>query len=288
MLLTMRLPRTNRLGFSLIELLVVVVLMGIVGATLTRVLLNMQRSARAQSERVTLQGNLRAGIAFVPAELRDLSAADIGTASRTAIRYRAMRAAGVACNANATQIVLNNALTFRYRDIVAGRDSLLVYVETDPLVGNDDRWVAVGIAGVGNTTCPDGSAATLLTVSNAGAGYATYTDTLAQIVLQAPVRTFEQMEIGLYASGGRSWLGARSISAGEASLQPVLGPLVADSGFKLTYRDQNGTETATIANMRTIDVSIVGETGAPITAAYGSAHIAEDSVVTRVQLRNEY
>lgn len=278
----------NRRGFSLVELLVVVVLMGIIGATLTRVLLNMQRASRAQSERVTMQGNLRAGIAFIPAELRDLSAQDIIDADRDHIEYRAMRAAGVACAANATQVVLSNALLYKFRDIDGGRDSLLIYVESDEALASDDRWVAVGIAGIGNTTCPDGSAGTLLTISNAGAGYATYTDTLAQIEIMAPVRTYERMELGLYTADGRDWLGARSISAAEPALQPVLGPLVADSGLKLTYRNGNGAETATISDMRTIDITLFGETGVPISSAYGGPEIAEDSIVTRVRLRNEY
>jgi prepilin-type N-terminal cleavage/methylation domain-containing protein len=283
-----RLNRMNRRGFTLIELLVVVVLMGIIGATLTRVLLNMQRASRAQSERVTLQGNLRAGIAFIPAELRDLSAEDIIVANPDGIEYRAMRAAGVACAVSATQITLRNALTFRYRDIEAGRDSAFIFVESAPSMGSDDRWVAVGVTAVGSGACPGGGSATVLTVSNAGAGYATYTDTLAQIVVEAPVRMFERMEVGLYDADGRSWLGARSISAGEAAMQPVLGPLMADSGLSFTYQNATGVTTGTIANMRVINITLRGETGVPISSAYGGPEIHDDMIQARVRLRNAF
>lgn len=281
----MRTHRPDRRGFSLIELLVVVVLMGIIGATLTRVLLNMQRSSRAQSERVTMQGNLRAGIAFVPTELRDLSTDDIIDADPDHIEYRAMRATGAACNATATNITLRNSLLFTYRPITAGRDSLFIFVENEESLASDDVWVAAGIAGTGNANCPDGAAGTLLTLA---APSGAYTAALPLMEFDAPVRTFERMELALYTADGRSWLGARSISAGEAALQPVLGPLAADSGLRLIYRNGTGTVTGTIANMRTIDVTLFGETGMPISAAYGGPQIASDSIVARIRLRNEY
>lgn len=286
----MRTHPSDRRGFSLVELLVVVVLMGIIGATLTRVLLNMQRASRAQSERVTLQGNLRAGIAFIPAELRDLSAQDIIVADPDLIEYRAMRAAGVACDVTAAALTLRNALTFQYREITPARDSVFVFVENNPTMGSDDSWVALGIAARAAGTCPDGAAATVLTVVNAGAGYTAYTAAIAaaQIVEEAPVRTFERMELGLYVADGRSWLGARSVSAGEAALQPVLGPLVADSGLKLTYHANGGAQTGTIADMRMINIVLMGETGVPISSAYGGPVIHDDSIVARVRLRNAY
>ena len=96
------------------------------------------------------------------------------------------------------------------------------------------------------------------------------------------------MEIGLYVADGRSWLGARSISAGELALQPVLGPLADGDGLQLVYRNDAGAVTGTIADMRTIDVALFGETGVPISAAYGGPQIASDSIVARIRLRNEY
>ena len=71
--------RSTRGGFTLVELMISLVLLGIVGAVMASMLVNMQRGSRAQSQRVTLQSNLRAGMALLPAELRELSPPDLVT-----------------------------------------------------------------------------------------------------------------------------------------------------------------------------------------------------------------
>jgi hypothetical protein len=77
--------------------------------------------------------------------------------------------------------------------------------------------------------CTDGTGAAALVVPTP------ITDSL---VLPVPVRFFEVMEIRLYQSGGRWWVGARSVSNGEV-IQPVMGP-VASSGLQFQFLDQGG------------------------------------------------
>lgn len=276
--------RNIRGGFTLVELMIALVLLGIVGGVMARMMVNMQRGARAQSQRVTLQGNLRSGMALLPAELRELSPPDLVTTLADQVEYRAMRSTGVACAVSGTQVRLRNRLTFGYRSIVAGgRDRLYLFVDGDQLVGTDDSWLELLITATAAGTCANGDAATNLTVTRTD-GSAIPAGTLATIFVDAPVRSFERMEMRLYETGGRWWLGARSVSAGE-QLEPVLGPLTAD-GLVFTYRDRAGAQTATIANMRTIDIALKGQTDGSIAVGQSALSIREDSLTTRIRLRN--
>jgi hypothetical protein len=93
------------------------------------------------------------------------------------------------------------------------------------------------------------------------------------------------MEMRLYEADGRWWLGARSVSGGENTPQPVLGPHTAD-GLVFTYRDRAGAQTATVANMRTHDISLKGQTDGSIAVGMEALAIGEDSLTTRIRLRN--
>jgi prepilin-type N-terminal cleavage/methylation domain-containing protein len=277
--------RSSRGGFTLVELMISLVLLGIVGGVLASMLVNMQRGSRAQSQRVTLQSNLRAGMALLPAELRELSPADLVTTLADQVVYRAMRTTGVACAVAANQVRLRNRLTFGYRPIEAGgRDRLYLFVDGDQVTGTDDTWLELLITATANGTCADGDAATNLTVTRTD-GSAIPAGTLATIFTDAPVRSFETMEMRLYEADGRWWLGARSVSGGAANPEPVLGPLTAD-GLVFTYRDRAGAQTATIANMRTLDIALKGQTDGTIATGLEALSIGEDSLTTRIRLRN--
>ncbi|HEX6105720.1 MAG TPA: type II secretion system protein, partial [Gemmatimonadales bacterium] len=60
-------------GFTLVEILIALVIMGLVTGALFQLLTNTQRLSRAQAEQVDLQANVRAGSLVVPNELRELN-----------------------------------------------------------------------------------------------------------------------------------------------------------------------------------------------------------------------
>src|SRR5260370_42614846 len=96
----MSLARGGRRGFTMIELLVALVLLGIVSAAVYRVLVNNQRLYMAQTQRIDLSQNIRAAGSILPAEFRELDASegDITAMTPTSITIRAMRWLGFACN----------------------------------------------------------------------------------------------------------------------------------------------------------------------------------------------
>ena len=64
----------TRRGFSLIELVLALVILGIVAGAIYKVLLTNQQTYTAQTQGIDLQQNLRAGAALLPAEFRELNA----------------------------------------------------------------------------------------------------------------------------------------------------------------------------------------------------------------------
>src|SRR2546425_12356230 len=66
----------TRRGFTLIELMIALVLLGLVATAVYKVLVNNQRVYLAQTQTIDLQQNIRAGAAILPAEFRELDAAD--------------------------------------------------------------------------------------------------------------------------------------------------------------------------------------------------------------------
>ena len=100
----------NHRGFTLIELLISIVVLGVVTASLFKLVTTSQRVSRAQTERVTLQSNIRAAAVVLPSELRQINAISGGVTARqdiisapapnaTTLQFRAMRGLGFVCTA---------------------------------------------------------------------------------------------------------------------------------------------------------------------------------------------
>ncbi len=89
-----------RRGFTLIELMIALVLLGMVSAAVYKVLVNNQRVYLAQTQTIDLQQNIRAAAAILPAEFRELDASDgdIAAMGATSLQIRAMRQLSFICN----------------------------------------------------------------------------------------------------------------------------------------------------------------------------------------------
>jgi hypothetical protein len=266
----------------MIETLIVLVVLGIVGAAMLRSMLTMQRGTERQTQQADMQSDLRASAGLLPAELRELAAGiDILAAVPDSVAYRAMRNTAFVCSVPASnQVAVLDAGSYGYRDIDADRDFVFVYIEDDPAETSDDGWDVFDISGTTATTC-GGEPATLLTLA---------TNLAIAPEIGAPIRTFETMTLKLYTADGRGWLGARSMSAGEP-IQPVLGPLDAGTGLQFVYRDAAGNDLGAapvLADIRGIDVVVLGETDYAVSTGYDHRAIRQDSVSLRVRLRNGF
>jgi Tfp pilus assembly protein PilE len=300
----------NRRGFTMIELMMGLVLTMLVGAVTYQLLVNNQRVSRGQNAHVSMQDNVRAGALIVANELREVGYDDISATASTAlggyaqanrtdlvsiapgaVSYFAMRGFGIACglvNGTPSKVIVRRSTYSVLRTPVA-TDSLFLYVESDNKTAGDDAWVHLGISGApANQNCNDGSAGLAFTVGfPAGLSWGVV---FPKVVLGGPVRLAEVMRLRYYASGGKSWLGMQSVSAGS-QIEPLVGPL-ADStagqrGFTLGYLDKNDAATTVLNNVRTVTVALKGVTDERVRGS-GAPHGAIDSLSlsTRVALRN--
>jgi prepilin-type N-terminal cleavage/methylation domain-containing protein len=274
----------TRRGFTLVELLMGLIIMGLVAAVLSRVFISQQRLTVAQVEQASLQSNVRTGTLILANELKEIGTNVTGGSdiklpiSSTSLTYRAMRSFAIACGVTNGSVRIRQTPVYGARPITAVRDSMLIYVEAS------DRWYALPIDGITNANCltPDAAPAYRLASANISSVF-----NPSDVRLDAPLRTFEIMQIGPVLAGGHNWLGARSVSAGEA-LTPVAGPITV-AGLTFEYFDANGIATTTRNNIRSIRITLRGQSDWNVRpgAALGQAAAPLlDSLVTTVTLRN--
>jgi prepilin-type N-terminal cleavage/methylation domain-containing protein len=273
-----------RRGFTLVEMLVALVVLAFLGQGLYKVLTNQQRLSVTQVEQATLQANVRIGTLVMASELQEMgsdapTSVDLISANASSITYRAMRSLGFACEVTPTVVKLRASPLYGIRLPVAGRDSLLLFVEKDPVVSSDDKWKAFPITSVTSGATCGGAAAYALGTSLDSASN-------VDAVVDAPMRTFEIMELAPVTLSGVDFLGARSVSAGQ-SLEPVAGPLQT-GGLAFAYFDSLGNSTTTRKDVRSISITMRGRSDRSVRAGGVSTTIQpiQDTLVRWVTLRN--
>lgn len=269
-------------GFTLVELVVAMVMTLVVVGAIHRLLLDTQRLSRVQAARIDLQSNLRASALLIANELRELSGSepasperiDLQSITANGLTYRAPRGIGFVCDSpGAGQFRIARSSFFGYREPQPSRDVAYLFVEgtADPPVA--DSWLPLAITGVFAGSCPaPGGQAIGITTSSALSGIAPGT----------PLRIYETMELRLYQSDGEWWLGARSVSAGEA-IQPFAGPFAGNGGVRFEYLDRFGMPTSDPAGARSVAVTMRGTTKLPVPPA---GERLEEELVLQTTLRN--
>jgi prepilin-type N-terminal cleavage/methylation domain-containing protein len=292
-------PNLTRRGFTLVELLIAIVILGIVSAALYRVLVNNQRMYQAQTQHIDLQQNIRAAVTILPADLREIDATDgdIKAMSASAITIRAMRYLAIVCSppvlgagTNGIPMIIRRAPFWGVRGINTATDSLFIYYEGNESSRKDDNWALARPTAVVNSVCPDALAKPGFTVtlnfSNVGGGAGQVANTAGAILNGAPVRGFETVTYQVYQPVGDTsyYIG---LTIGANARQPVIGPVLSN-GLQFAYYDSTGAVTADPLRVARIDITVRGKTAQPIRTGTGSATLtnAVDSVTTSVALRN--
>jgi prepilin-type N-terminal cleavage/methylation domain-containing protein len=294
--------RHARRGFTMIELLVALVLLGLVSAAIYRVLINNQRLYMAQTQRIDLSQNIRAAASILPAEFRELDAfdGDITAMSATQLDIRAMRWLSFVCTApglNGIQIAgltmtvrggsPGQPMFFGSRPIQVGTDSILVYYDGDQTIRTDDYYVPGRLNAAPAQTCPAAGAVPAQPGTQLvwDAGFLAGTNKPSAITVGAPVRGFERVTYRLYQpAGDTSWY--IGLQPAGKTIQPLIGPVLAN-GLSFQYFNAAGAVTAVRTQVARIDITVRARTAAPVRSG-GQAPLRAmvDSIVTSVALRN--
>lgn len=290
----------RRGGFTLVELLVVLVIIALMSVVVGRVMVSGLRVSQAQMVQADLQSNVRTGTMVVPIELREIGydsnittnlvTSDIEVMTATELQFRAMRGIGITCG--------TPTLTeFRVRKPIMSyraprmNDGFLLYVENDPNTARDDQWIPLTVTNINyNSICgADSAIAITVQVPQVAPGVDL---ALSQIFVGGPIRLFERMRFGPFVDvDGQTWLGARSISLGEGAYRAVAGPLDPANGVAFRYLDRTGAfldpVTANPADVRVVDFTLLGLSTEAVSLA-GSSDRRTRTMTgqTRVALRN--
>jgi prepilin-type N-terminal cleavage/methylation domain-containing protein len=284
-------PHLTRRGFTLVELLIALLLMGIVTAAFYGSLTTNQRAYQKQTQVIDLQQNMRAATAILPQELREIDASehDISAMSATSITFRAHRWMAFLCAAPVMPLVANPTTMIVRRSPIYGRDSIkttdimFVRYEGDDGTRKDDGWAQAQATTVPvGALCPDGKAGRLVTMNLNLGGKPNIS---GGIVAGSPVLGYETVTYGLYQPGGvGDWYIGLTTLDGQ---QPLIGP-VLPNGLTLSYYDSTGAVTANSDSVARVDIVVRALTNQQVRSTTGASTLARvvDSVRTSVALRN--
>jgi prepilin-type N-terminal cleavage/methylation domain-containing protein len=283
----------NTRGFTFIELLVSMILLGVVSLAVYQLLTNNQRLYRQQAERSDLNATLRGATSILPMELREVNAADtmesdIRNMTPNSITYKAMRTLYFACN-DPVDVGATGSIDLWQDPFFGGsfpnpaRDSVVIFAEANPVTRMDNYWIHANVAAVTyGVLCPGGLPSVTVTLSGVSPSGG-----LADATAGAPVRGYEMLQVLTYQDArGDAWLGVRQFlkGSGWTTTQPLLGPL-AGRGIEFTYLDTAGVTTTQPSQVARVGVLVPGMTREPVRAA-GQLQRVIDTLSTTVAVRN--
>lgn len=292
-----------RRGFTLPELLLVIVLIGIVGGAILRTVVRQQRYYNGVNEILATRSAVRDLANILPVDLRGISTpgGDITAITDSSIDFRIPTGSAVVCaiNATRTQIVVPRTNLASRSGITAWltapviNDQIFVYQGATP--GGSDSWTAATITAAPVTlTCTAGTGLTAAGAETASGIAWTVNPALpATTTIGAVVRVVRRAHYSLYRSTDGQWyLGYYECPAGVCgATETVAGPFLpyaasTASGIRFTYYDSLGVVTTNPAQVARIDVAARARTRVPVAVAGNSSAFREESLTVTVALRN--
>jgi hypothetical protein len=307
-----------RAGFTLVEILVVLVFMGLFVAAMVKLLLRQQRFYNSTGELIRTRQQIRQAAFMLPADLRGMSrlGGDIYAMTDSSIEFRSVFGSSVACVVSSAgqgyvttvpvQLVKGSAMT-NWKVAPAQYDSVMLYDDGTNIGSQDDLWRYAEVSTVtlvtGNVAngCPTTSrldSIVDLTATNPSYNLKLSVAPPATMLPGAALRFYRRVHYSLYkwATDGNWYLAyydcLRNRSPVCNNPQPIAGPLRpyaapgTTSGLEFTYYDSTGAVTANKALVARISLVVRAQGQANINLTGAAALPLRDSLRIEVGLRN--
>ena len=300
--------RGTRAGFSIIEILITIMILGIVGAALTRVMVKQQQSYRDTSNEANMQRELRLTSSMLPADLRSMSSsgADVLEMAEDKVAFLATIGSGIVCaKVGNTHVIippLNTAAltTTNWYSQPMNGDTIFMYNDSLGKGSDDDVWTRRPVANITTSAaCPGGP----YTDPTADAGKPRWMIGVGglgipdSVRIGAVVRFARPVRYQIYqAPSGKWYVGYQEyVNGGWTAIEAVGGPYnrfqpgdVLPTGLQFRYFDSLGTRLTSFAqrlDVARIDVYLRTSAGlASVTER--RPNTLKDSVMMRIAVRN--
>lgn len=302
--------RQMRLGFTLLELAIVLAILGVVGSAIGLTLLRQQRFYRGTEELVGAREGVRDAIEILSTDIRGMSIADTARLlADSAVEILAGLGSSVVCQIAAAEIGLpagasprGNTLTALLTQPDTGDLALFLRDSADGGSLWERHRIAAFSARARATTCPPSTG--FAAADDVGATETAFVVVLsnplsAHVHRGAPVRFIRRGRYSLYRSSDGSWyLGYRRCNALGPSvcgaIQPLSGPYRAYSsnprstGLLFEFFDGSGvrlpTGSSSLALAR-VDITVRSESRQRLVIE-GRSWVPADSATVSVAVRN--
>ncbi|HJU72809.1 MAG TPA: hypothetical protein VJ717_03615 [Gemmatimonadaceae bacterium] len=298
-----------RAGVSIIEVIITIMILGIVGTALTRVMMKQQQSYRDAAKQADMQRELRLTSSMLPAELRSLSSAggDVLVMDEDKVEFLANIGSGVVCDkvgnthiavppTNAAEVTTTNW----YTQPQPG-DTMFMYNDSLGKGSDDDVWARRVIANITMdfARCP-GAPYTHPTLDAGkprwfiGVGALGIPDSVR---IGAVVRFARPVRYSIYQEASGKWyVGYQELISGNwTTTEAVGGPYnrfqpgdILPTGLQFRYFDSLGTRlTSAIDRLSVSRIDVYLRSDAGVAAVTERRpNTLKDSVMMRIAVRN--
>lgn len=296
----------RRTGFTMAEVLVVLVLLAIVGGSLISVMSKQQQFYSGTGDLIELRTQLRQASAIIGNDLRGMSSVggDIATMTDSSIDFDYTIGTSVVCKTPVTTTVVlpptgtlsgGNTLSSWISPGPAVNDQVYIFDEgASSTLSTDDTWQPYTISSfTSGGSCDAGF--------NAGTGTTmVLSSSVSPTILDgAPVRFVRRVHYSLYhkTSGADTlwYLGYCTPACSPTNvINPIAGPFMSyqastspdTSGIRITYYDSTGVATSTAAQVARIAITLRGETKKYLNVQGMTRGVYHDSLSMNIALRN--